>query len=139
MIIAIDFDGVLTDGKVYINNRGKQFYAVHSRDNAAIAQLLAAGHVVVIVTNNESPAIYEYAKARKCSYIRTNIKNVACDIAIGDSMQDLPMFQNAKLLSIAPSDAPKAVKRIVSKVAEVPGGHGVIDWLINEKPELFDL
>lgn len=139
MIIAIDFDGVLTDGKMYIDNRGKQFYAVHARDNAAIAWLISMGHVVIIVTNNDSKAIKYYAEIRKCAYVRTEYKDIRCDIAIGDSMQDLPMFNNAKLLSICPSDAPKSVKRIVTKVAEVPGGHGVIDWLVNEKPELFEV
>lgn len=130
--ILIDFDGVLSDGKQYIDRHGeKMFLSVHSRDNAAIAELIYEGYEVVIITSNDSKIIKEYAKKRKCSYLYTRDKDVASFAAIGDSVIDIPMLKRAER-AFCPVDADPAVKKIEGiRVLPITGGNGVIAEMIH--------
>lgn len=130
--ILIDFDGVLSDGKHYIDRHGeKSFYSVHSRDNAAIAELIYEGYEVVIVTSNDSKIIKEYAKKRKCSYLYTRDKQIKGHVAIGDSVIDIPMLKLADK-AFCPVDSDPAVKAVYGiKVLPVTGGNGVISEMIH--------
>lgn len=128
--IAIDFDGVLTDGKHYIDHDGKAFYSVHSRDNSAIAELISQGYRVVIVTANDDDAIRQYAKRRKVEYIYSREKDIKASYAIGDSVFDYQMLLSA-YKSFCPADADEVIKRIPGIIVlPVKGGHGVIEHLL---------
>lgn len=131
--ILIDFDGVLSDGKHYIDRHGeKTFYSVHSRDNAAIAELINEGFEVIIVTSNDSKIIKEYAKKRKCEYIYTRDKNMESFAAIGDSVFDIPMLKKTKN-AYCPIDADETVKKLEGiTVLPVSGGNGVISVMIHD-------
>lgn len=130
-LILIDFDGVISDGKHYIDHRGEKiFYSVHSRDNAAIAQLLNEGFQVTIITANESKIVKEYAKKRKCDYLQTREKGIESYAAVGDSVFDIPMLKMAKF-AFCPEDADDTVKKIEGiKVLPVTGGNGVIAQMV---------
>lgn len=128
--IAIDFDGVLTDGKHYIDHDGKAFYSVHSRDNSAIAELISMGYRVVIVTANDDDAIRQYAKRRKVEYLYSREKDIKASYAIGDSVFDYQMLLNA-YKAFCPQDADETIKRIPGIIVlPVKGGHGVIEHLL---------
>lgn len=129
--ILIDFDGVLSDGKHYIDRHGeKTFYSVHSRDNAAIAELIYEGYEVIIVTSNDSKIIKEYAKKRKCEYIYTRDKDIASFAAIGDSVIDIPMLKRTQH-AFCPMDSDEAVKKLEGiTVLPITGGNGVISVMI---------
>lgn len=130
--ILIDFDGVLTDGKHYIDHDGKKFYSVHSRDNSAIQELVELGYRVVIVTANDDPIIKRYAEKRKVEYLYTREKDIEATHVIGDSTFDIPMFARAKY-KYCPSDADEVVKRIPEMIVlPCKGGHGVIEHLISK-------
>jgi len=129
MKILIDFDGVLTDGKRYIGTNGT-FYSLHSRDNAAIAELINEGYEVIIVTANNDPLVEEYARKRKCSYIYSREKDIEAEIAIGDSTFDIKMMVKAKK-KFCPKDAHSYVKKIPGMIVlDVKGGEGVIENLL---------
>lgn len=128
--ILIDFDGVLTDGKHYIDSDGKKFYSVHSRDNAAIAELINMNYKVVIITANDDQVIKDYAYKRKCHYIYTREKDIEAEIAIGDSTFDLEMLRRAKR-KFCPKDAHPDIKKIPGiTVLDCDGGYGVIENLL---------
>jgi len=128
--ILIDFDGVLTDGKHYIDSDGKKFYAVHSRDNSAIAELINLNYKVIIVTANDDPIIKEYANRRKCEYLYSRDKDIEATYAIGDSTFDIPMLVKAKR-KFCPRDASETVKRVYGiEILNVNAGHGVIEHFI---------
>lgn len=125
-IIAIDFDGVLTDGKKYIGTEGS-FYSVNSRDNVAIAQLISDNYDVVIVTANNDPVIQEYAKKRKCRYLYSREKDIEATYAIGDSTFDIPMLIKAQY-RFCPKNSHYRVKMIPGmRILDINGGDGVIE------------
>lgn len=132
-LALIDFDGVLTDGKYYLNHKGeKRFYSLHARDNAAIAELISKGYAVTIITANNSPIIEEYAKQRKCEYLYSRDKAMYSDIAVGDSVFDIPMLKMSKQ-AFCPANADSEVLKIKGiKVLPVKGGEGVISELIKQ-------
>lgn len=130
--ILLDFDGVLSDNKQYIDRHGeKMFLSVHSRDNAAIAELIFEGYEVIIVTSNDSKIIKEYAKKRKCSYLYQRDKDIASYAAVGDSVIDIPMLKRAEK-SFCPVDADQKVKSLPNiRILPVTGGNGVIAEMIH--------
>lgn len=130
--ILIDADATLTDGKMYMDRHGeKMFYSFHSRDNAALAELIYEGFEVVIVTSNDSKIIKEYAKKRKCSYLYTRDKQIKGYAAVGDSVIDIPMLKLAEL-KFCPADADPSVKKLEGiKILPITGGNGVIAEMIH--------
>lgn len=128
--IAIDFDGVLTDGKHFIDHDGKKFYSVHSRDNSSLQELVDMGYRVVIITANSDEAIKRYCERRKIEYIYSRDKDIEATHAVGDSTFDLGMLTRAKY-KYCPSDADEMIKRIPGMIVlPCKGGHGVIEHLI---------
>lgn len=134
-IILIDFDGVLTDGKLYIDHKGeKLFKALHSRDIRAIRELVAIGYRVVIVTADDSDFSASYAEKIGVEiYITRDKSDLPFEnyIAIGDDAWDRKMLEKA-VKAYIPLDADKSVldldKRIVINQY---AGRGVIAEFIH--------
>lgn len=137
MIVAIDFHGVLTDGKLNITADGKTPYeTVHVRDIAAIRELIARGYEVYIVTSSKSPIIDAFCQKVKCNKITDRLKrNVFTDqqyIAVGDSAFDCELLKNA-YKSYCPADAEQVVKELPNiNILKTKGGGGCISEILNE-------
>lgn len=136
MTILIDCDGVLTDGKQYIDHTGeKMFLAFHSRDVRAIRELIANGYHVVIVTANDSESVKKFAGKVGADYHYSRDKgNLPYEnyIAVGDDAWDLRMLEKAQL-AFCPKDADPALKYSNMgklKMLPVNGGQGVIAELV---------
>src|ERR1700710_2556345 len=52
-----DVDGVLTDGRIYIGERGEEFKAFSTLDGQGLKLLAANGIVPVVITGRDSPAV----------------------------------------------------------------------------------
>ncbi len=128
-IIAVDLDGVLTDGKFIIDHKGNVSKSFSSLDLAGIKELIAYGYEVHIVTASSWPGADSYI--RKTGAVLHVIRDkselpVKPDIAIGDSAWDIPMLRTAGA-AYCPADAVKEVKELPGVVTlETAGGGGVI-------------
>ncbi len=131
--IVCDCDGVLTDGKLYMDHTGeKMFKAFHSRDVRAIRELVANGYRFVIVTADEGDINAAFADKTGAEFLYCRNKDLIpfeYDIAIGDDAWDVPMLKKANK-TICPADADKAAKNICLVHLETKGGHGVIAELV---------
>jgi len=128
--IAIDFDGVLTDGKHYLDKDGKLFFATHAKDNWAIAQLIQWGYEVDLVTSNDSETIKQYAADRKMGYVYSRDKDLQYSCAIVDSMQDINLIAKAGVV-FCPIDADEEIADFSGAiVVPVRGGNGVINYIV---------
>ena len=56
-MFAMDVDGTLTDGKIYIGNRGEVFKAFDVKDGLGIKKLMNAGILPVIITGRSSEIV----------------------------------------------------------------------------------
>lgn len=129
MVICCDIDGVLTDGKIWVNHQGEIIKSFNNKDIGAVKELLAMGYQVVFVTASSWPGSDLYLKRSGADLIVLRNKEEIpfhYDIAIGDSGWDIPMLNKARFV-FCPSDASKEVKELDGMhILKSKGGQGVM-------------
>jgi YrbI family 3-deoxy-D-manno-octulosonate 8-phosphate phosphatase len=142
-IIFTDFDGCLTDDRVWLNQDGEEFVAANRKDGLAINRLKALG-IRVVITSTETNKVVT-ARATKLgiealqglsdkveaieNYISKNNLTWKDSWYIGNDVNDLGAIRKAKF-SICPSDAVKVVKKEVDLKLKTKGGYGVLSELV---------
>jgi len=142
-VIFTDFDGCLTDDRVWLNQDGEEFVAANRKDGLAINRLKALG-IRVVITSTETNKVVT-ARATKLgiealqglsdkveaieNYISKNNLTWKDSWYIGNDVNDLGAIRKAKF-SICPSDAVKAVKKEVDLKLKTKGGYGVLSELV---------
>ena len=140
--IFTDFDGCLTDDRVWLNQDGEEFVAANRKDGLAINRLKALG-ITVVITSTETNKVVT-ARAKKLgiealqglsnkveaieSYLSKHNLTWSESWYIGNDVNDLGAIRKAKL-SICPIDAVKAVKKEVDLKLKTKGGYGVLSEL----------
>lgn len=146
-LLVVDFDGVLTDDRVHMDDRGHEFVSVSRRDGASIAHLKQLGVRVLVITREASGPASARAKKLGVELISgaTN-KGVALSgfqenhgflpaetWVVGNTVHDLPMTAYCGI-SFAPRDAQDAFRAHVNHVLSRNGGEHLIE-LIAERIE----
>ncbi|WP_412536180.1 KdsC family phosphatase [Marinobacter sp. MIT932201] len=54
-LIALDVDGIMSDGKLYFSANGDELKAFNILDGLGLKQLMAAGITVAVITGRQSP------------------------------------------------------------------------------------
>jgi len=144
-LIAYDFDGVMTDNSVYLDENGNEMVKVNRSDGLAISLIKNIGIDQIILSSENNPIVKKRAdKLRiECIYGIENkakslkkyieMKNIEpSNVAfVGNDINDLDVMKIVAL-SIAPDDANKVVKEIAHYITKSVGGKGVIR-------EIYDL
>jgi YrbI family 3-deoxy-D-manno-octulosonate 8-phosphate phosphatase len=141
-IIFTDFDGCLTDDRVWLNQDGEEFVAANRKDGLAISRLKALG-IIVVITSTETNKVVT-ARSKKLGiealqglsnkveaigiYLSKNNLTWSDSWYLGNDVNDLGAIRKAKF-SICPSDAVKAVKKEVDLKLKTKGGYGVLSEL----------
>ena len=142
-LIAMDVDGVLTDGTLplFENDEGKFFYA---RDGLGISVGRSAGLKFAIITGRRCEAVRKRAGELRIHHLvqaATNKAKALSDVCaaegidvtaaafIGDDWNDLPGMEVAGL-SACPADAPPEIRARVDVVLEHNGGRGAVRELV---------
>lgn len=128
--LLIDIDGVLTDGKLYIDHTGeKMFKAFHSRDVRAIREFVNAGFRVVLVTADDWEGGSVYAEKVGAEIIIQRDKSLVSFTnyaAVADDAWDVRMLKNANV-KFAPFDCDESVQKVPNiNILQTEGGKGVI-------------
>lgn len=133
-----DVDGVLTDGRLYLSERGEEFKAFSTLDGHGLKLLAQGGIVPAIVTGRDSPAVRRRVAdlgIGHAIYGATDKLAAATDLmrrlglgwdslaAMGDDWPDLPLLTRAAF-ACAPANAHVEVKAIVQHVTLSQGGFG---------------
>jgi YrbI family 3-deoxy-D-manno-octulosonate 8-phosphate phosphatase len=142
-VIFTDFDGCLTDDRVWLNQDGEEFVAANRKDGLAINRLKALG-IRVVITSTETNKVVT-ARATKLgiealqglsdkveaieNYISNNNLTWKDSWYIGNDVNDLGAIRKASF-SICPSDAVKVVKNAVNLKLKTKGGYGVLSELV---------
>lgn len=139
--LVMDVDGTLTDGKIYIGNKGEMMKAFSIKDGCGIHDLLIpSGIHPIIITGRKSKILLKRCKELGIKRIYQNVKDkkeILKSISeelntfayIGDDINDLPVMQLIKEaggLIGCPSDAVLKVKTISNFVSEYKGGSGAV-------------
>lgn len=138
--LFLDVDGVLTDGKIYLDGRGNELKVFNTKDGHGMRKAAAAGIAVCWISGRRSPATARRAEELGVPYCFQGVKDkrarlealqrrlgvtAAETAAVGDDEPDIPMFE-AAALSACPSDAAPAARRAAGVVLACAGGDGAV-------------
>jgi 3-deoxy-D-manno-octulosonate 8-phosphate phosphatase (KDO 8-P phosphatase) len=133
-----DVDGVLTDGRIFIDAEGESLKAFHVLDGQGLQMLSRGGIVPIVITGRDSRAVRRrvadlglphasYGASDKRAVAETWLAQLGftwSDIAvIGDDWPDLPLFERAAF-SVAPPQAHAEVLARAHHVTRAGGGAG---------------
>ncbi|OGA12646.1 MAG: phenylphosphate carboxylase subunit delta [Betaproteobacteria bacterium RIFCSPLOWO2_12_FULL_63_13] len=137
-LMLFDVDGVLTDGRIYLSDRGEETKAFNSRDGQGIKLLRESGIRVGLISARNSRTVDRRAtelgielvrqgasdKARTFAELLGGLKLRAAEAGyMGDDLADLPVLTRCGFAASVPS-APEAVRTRVHYVALAGGGDG---------------
>lgn len=141
-LIAMDVDGVLTNGDVTVLNSGEEVKTWNAKDRLLLA-LLRDSHdsfVLAWITGRKSQAVVDAASDLGIRYVVqkcTDKKKALAEILekenilweqaafVGDDLIDLPVMR-ACGFSACPADAVRDVRAMADYVAPVDGGRAVV-------------
>src|SRR3990172_8710790 len=58
-LVVFDVDGVLTDGRLILGERGEEYKVFHSRDGQGMVMLRETGLHVAVISGRSSPVVAE--------------------------------------------------------------------------------
>ncbi len=143
-LLLLDVDGVLTDGRIYLDRDGGELKSFHVRDGSALIRLRRAGVSLALVSGRRSGAVTRRAEELGIVDIRQGVEDKvgvfrellarhslrAEEAAyIGDDLADLPVMREVGL-SAAPADGHPAVRAAADYVTSRRGGEGAVMELV---------
>ncbi len=133
-----DVDGVLTDGRLYLSERGEEFKAFSTLDGHGLKLLLQGGITPVVITGRDSPAVRRrvadlgiqhavFGAADKLAAALPLLAQLGLGwervAAMGDDWPDLPLMTRAAF-ACAPANAHVEVRAVAHHVTLARGGFG---------------
>jgi 3-deoxy-D-manno-octulosonate 8-phosphate phosphatase (KDO 8-P phosphatase) len=139
-LLTCDVDGVLTDGRIYVDDHGHETKAFSALDGLGIGLLQRAGITVAWITGSSAPAVSHRARRLGVAHVvlgasekhtpwealRTQLGLAAEHCAhIGDDLPDLAIFRACGFAITVPH-APPAVREHAQYVTARDGGAGAV-------------
>jgi 3-deoxy-D-manno-octulosonate 8-phosphate phosphatase (KDO 8-P phosphatase) len=133
-----DVDGVLTDGRIYIGERGEEFKAFSTLDGHGLKLLAQGGITPIVITGRDSPAVRRrvadlgiahavygaHDKLAAAAGVMAALQLAWDRLAVmGDDWPDLPLMTRAGF-AVAPANAHAEAKAVAHHVTAAAGGHG---------------
>lgn len=139
-LLALDVDGVMTDGKLYFSAQGDEIKAFSILDGHGIKMLLNNGIHVAVITGRSSPLVARRARDLGVEHIiqgREDKKAALLELLdelelspsnaayMGDDLPDLGAIVTAEV-GIAVPNAHAFVKINADYCTHTPGGQGAV-------------
>jgi 3-deoxy-D-manno-octulosonate 8-phosphate phosphatase (KDO 8-P phosphatase) len=142
--IALDVDGVLTDGGVWWGPNGEEWKRFCFADIMGVSRARKAGLTVALISGEDSPLVDRFAAKLGLIHIEKNCKDKAAALRrfseaagiplaeicfMGDDVNDLPAMEIAAMTA-APANAQQPVLERVDFIASNNGGNGAVRELV---------
>jgi 3-deoxy-D-manno-octulosonate 8-phosphate phosphatase (KDO 8-P phosphatase) len=139
-LVAMDVDGVLTDGGIWYTDRGDELKRFDVRDGQGLVLLREAGVVTAVVTRRRSEIVERRARELGIAEVHQEATDKAAVVQrlmarhavrpaeacyVGDDVGDLPAMALVGL-AVAVADAVPAVVKAAAYVTRGAGGRGAI-------------
>ena len=143
-LLILDVDGVLTDGRIVIDDRGRESKSFDVKDGHGLRLIMRADVKIVLLSGRESEATRRQAGElgieevyqnihRKMDVYKKILEEHGLDDRdvgyVGDDVIDLPLLKRAGF-SAAVADASEEIKPFVDYVAMKEGGRGAVREII---------
>ncbi|MDX1375783.1 MAG: HAD hydrolase family protein [Burkholderiales bacterium] len=137
-LLALDVDGVLTDGRLWYGPEGETLKVFHAADGHGMKMLAASGVVTALLSGRRSAAVACRGAELGVAHVLQGIDDkraafedllaqlgLGADAAgfMGDELVDLPVMTRCGL-ACAPREAPEFVRLHAQYVTRAPAGHG---------------
>lgn len=144
-LLALDVDGVMTDGRLYFDQTGQEMKAFSTRDGMGIKALQRCGIQIALITGRQSPMVSQRARELGIELVfqGSNNKVQALQALLdatglgpeqvcyaGDDWIDLPVL-NRVGFGVAVADADPLVRQNADWVTAEAGGMGAVRALCN--------
>jgi len=143
-LIVYDFDGVMTNNKVYVDQDGKETVQVNRGDGLGISEIKKLGFKQIIISTEKNLVVTTRAKKldiyclqgienkkdvlmKYCKKNDFDLKNVAY---VGNDINDKEAMEFVGY-SFCPSDAHVSIKKLSNHILDTKGGNGVIRELLD--------
>lgn len=139
-LFAMDVDGTLTDGHIYMGNDGEMFKSFHVHDGLGIKLLKHYGITPAIITGRQSKIVENRCREIGLTEYHQGVKNKAAKLAelmdqygltaeqvayIGDDMNDLSAVKAAGV-TFAPADCAESLKPFIDIILTKPSGQAPV-------------
>jgi 3-deoxy-D-manno-octulosonate 8-phosphate phosphatase (KDO 8-P phosphatase) len=143
--VALDVDGVLTDGTFWWGPDGAEWKRFSFRDVMGISRASKAGLIFALISGEENELITRYARKMNITSVYQGCKDKAAalqsfaeeqglDLAqvcfMGDDVNDLTALRLTGLAA-APADAHESVLAVAKYITKQPGGNGAVRELLD--------
>jgi 3-deoxy-D-manno-octulosonate 8-phosphate phosphatase (KDO 8-P phosphatase) len=143
--LAIDVDGVLTDGGVWWGPNGEEWKRFCFADIMGVSLARRAGFILALISGENSPLVDRYAEkmlikhlVKGCRDKATAVRDFASAAGVslaeicfmGDDVNDLPAMAISGF-SAAPANAAAVVLESVNFVTKAAGGNGAVRELVD--------
>jgi 3-deoxy-D-manno-octulosonate 8-phosphate phosphatase (KDO 8-P phosphatase) len=148
--VALDVDGVLTDGTFLWGPDGEEFKRFSFRDVMGVSLARKSGMVIALISGEDSPLVDRFAQKMGITDVYKGCRDKGAALQqftgdhglpleevcfVGDDVNDLPAFAVAGFTA-APADAHPKVREAAAYVAKASGGKGavreILDHLMGE-------
>ena len=144
--VAMDVDGVLTDGTVWLDENGHETKAISFADIMGVSIGRRAGLRFAFVSGEGGPSLDRIAAKFGVSEVYRDCKDKASAVRdfaarhdleltevcfIGDDVNDVPAMRICGL-AVAPANAQAAASAAASVVTSRPGGVGAVREVIDD-------
>lgn len=140
-MLALDFDGVVTDNRVWVDENGRESIAANRSDSLIMSKVKENGIDVVIISSETNPVVSARARKMRVEVIQgVGIQDKASVLAqhlaskgidptetvfIGNDINDIPCFELAGW-AVAVADAMPEVIQAADHITLNRGGHGAV-------------
>jgi len=143
--VALDVDGVLTDGTFWWGLDGAELKRFSFRDVMGIARAMRGGVVFALISGEKNALVDRYAEKMKITNVFQGCKDKETALRsfaesqklplenicfMGDDLNDLAAMQIAGFAA-APADAHEAAIAAATYVTQRPGGRGAVRELLD--------
>jgi YrbI family 3-deoxy-D-manno-octulosonate 8-phosphate phosphatase len=138
-LLILDFDGVLTDNRVWVDQDGREVVAADRSDSLGVNHLRQVGVETVVISMETNPVVAARCRKMNISWIQgendkaTALKKLLRErnvdasqaVFLGNDINDLPCFPLVGW-AVAVSDAIPEVARQADFVLTRSGGHAAV-------------
>jgi N-acylneuraminate cytidylyltransferase len=138
-MLILDFDGVLTDNRVWVDQEGREMVAASRSDSFGINLIRDAGVETVVISKETNPVVaarcrkmnvpFLQGQDEKASAVKRLLseRNIDPNRAVycGNDVNDLPCFPLVGWAAAVPDSLPEVIRQ-ADFVLGKPGGHGAV-------------
>lgn len=138
-LLILDFDGVLTDNNVYVDQNGKEAVVCNRSDSYGIEKLIKSGISIFVLSKERNPVVAARCQKLGLQYIQgcndklKELKKIAMKnsinqqevVYVGNDLNDIDCMRWAGI-PIAVADAADDVKDVAKYITKNLGGRGAV-------------